>query len=239
MESRDRILDAAARVYAETGFRGATTRRIADEAGVNEITIFRQFGSKAALMDEVLRSRSGAAASPLPEEPRDPEAELTAWCAAHLERLRAVRSLIRKTMGELEERPLAGTCAVAPTSGAAQELKAYMCRMHAAGFVDWGECSTPQGAGARSEIAHAAGAMLMGALFADAMGRDFMPDMYPQPAERAPALYVRLFLCSIGARVPAGRTEARAAVAPESGRTRRARSAHPQRRSTPSSPKKR
>jgi len=51
MESRERILAAAARVYAEHGFRGATTRRIAEEAGVNEITIFRQFGSKAALID--------------------------------------------------------------------------------------------------------------------------------------------------------------------------------------------
>ena len=30
--------------------RGSTTRRIADEAGVNEITIFRQFGTKDALI---------------------------------------------------------------------------------------------------------------------------------------------------------------------------------------------
>ena len=46
MELRDRILEAAALVYAETGFRGATTRRIAERAGVNEITLFRHFGSK-------------------------------------------------------------------------------------------------------------------------------------------------------------------------------------------------
>lgn len=202
MEIRDRILDAAARVYAEAGFRGATTRRIADEAQVNEITIFRQFGSKAALIDEVLRSRGGEAlvVGPLPDVPGDPEAELTAWCSDHLEHLRAARAMIRKSMSEAEERPSAGPCVSAPSAGAAQELKRYMQRMHDVGLVDWGECRAPDQARPRSEIAHAAGAMLMAALFADAMGRDFMPEMFPQPPERAPALYVQLFLCAIGAR---------------------------------------
>ena len=239
MESRDRILDAAARVYAEAGFRGATTRRIAEEAHVNEITIFRQFGSKAALIDEVLRSRSALTAPgrALPEEPRDPEEELTAWCSAHLEHLRASRAMIRKTMSELEERPTAGPCATAPTAGAALELKRYMQRMQAAGFVDWGECRTSDETGARNEIAHAAGAMLMAALFADAMGRDFMPEMYPQPPERAPALYVRLFLCAIGARPPAGRSEARAATVPEAPSPAR-RDRTPQRRTTPPTKKR-
>ena len=45
MEIRDRILEAAKRVYAKHGFRGATTRLIAIEADVNEVTIFRTFGS--------------------------------------------------------------------------------------------------------------------------------------------------------------------------------------------------
>jgi AcrR family transcriptional regulator len=207
---RQKIIDAAARVYAECGFRGATTRRIAEEAGVNEVTIFRHFGSKAALIDEVLRSR-GALVAPvlaLPEVPADPEAELTAWCTDHLEHLRAGRAMIRKSMSELEERPAAGPCVTAPTAGAAQELKRYMQRMHDVGLVDWGECRAPDQLRPRSEIAHAAGAMLMAALFGDAMGRDVMPDMYPQPAEQAPAMYVRLFLCAIGAAEPAHRTTA-------------------------------
>ena len=54
-DHRHRILNAAARVYALHGWRGATTRRIADEAGVNEVTIFRQFGSKDALLDIAMR----------------------------------------------------------------------------------------------------------------------------------------------------------------------------------------
>jgi AcrR family transcriptional regulator len=223
MESRTKLLEAAARVYAESGFRGATTRRIAEEAGVNEVTIFRHFGSKAALIDEAVRSHtiSPTGEQPvLPQLPVDPERELTAWCAAHLAHLRSSRAFIRKTMGELEERPEAAPCAANPTMCAAAELKQYMIRLYAAGFVHRREGG--RGEGGRNELAHAAGAMLMGALFADAMGRDMMPDMYPQPADRAPALYVRLFLAAIGAADPA----APAKRSPNGGR-RGARRSHP------------
>ena len=195
MESRDRLIEAAARVYAATGFRGATTRRIAEEAGVNEVTIFRLFGSKAALIDAAVRRSSATApedAVLLPEEPADPEAELVAWCQAQLAQLRGRRGLIRKTMSEAEERPEVAPCAAAAPVSAAAELKRYMGRMFAAGLIEGPGCRD-----GRDEEAHAAGAMLMSALFGDAMGRDVMPDMYPQPAEGAAALYVRLFLRAI------------------------------------------
>ena len=52
MEIRAKILEAAARVYSQHGFRGATTRLIAQEADVNEVTLFRTFGSKEALIEE-------------------------------------------------------------------------------------------------------------------------------------------------------------------------------------------
>ena len=54
MDIRQRILDAAKRVYAVHGFRGATTRLIAIEADVNEVTLFRLFGSKAALFEALV-----------------------------------------------------------------------------------------------------------------------------------------------------------------------------------------
>jgi AcrR family transcriptional regulator len=49
-ETRERILGAAREVIAKKGKRGATTREIADVAGVNEATIFRHFGTKEALI---------------------------------------------------------------------------------------------------------------------------------------------------------------------------------------------
>ena len=38
--TRQRLLDAAARVFARSGLEGATTREIAREAKVNEVTLF-------------------------------------------------------------------------------------------------------------------------------------------------------------------------------------------------------
>ena len=197
MISKSKIVEAAARVYGEYGFRGATTRRIAEEAGVNEVTLFRHFGSKSALIDEVLRTHAAAPGrqSALPDVPVDPERELTDWATGHLTHMRASRSLIRKTMGDMEERPEMCGCIAEGPSGKARDLKAYLMRMCKVGFVTW---PMPR-AGGRNEDAHAAGAMLMGALFADAMGRDMMPEMYPHPPETAAAMYVRLFLTAIGA----------------------------------------
>src|SRR5512146_2092286 len=100
MISRERILEAAARVYAKHGFKGATTRLIATEAGVNEVTIFRTFGSKAALITEAVEAHAMRAIGPLPDIPADPQRELTAWCSAHLETLRENAPLIRMSMAE-------------------------------------------------------------------------------------------------------------------------------------------
>jgi AcrR family transcriptional regulator len=49
-ETRERILVAARDVIGRKGKRGATTREIADVAGVNEATLFRHFGTKEALL---------------------------------------------------------------------------------------------------------------------------------------------------------------------------------------------
>jgi AcrR family transcriptional regulator len=48
-ERRDGILDAATRCFAERGFGGTTTARVAAEAGINEALVFRHFGTKQAL----------------------------------------------------------------------------------------------------------------------------------------------------------------------------------------------
>jgi AcrR family transcriptional regulator len=54
MSTEQRILDAALKVFASEGYTGATTRRIAEEANVAEVTLFRKFQSKENLLREVL-----------------------------------------------------------------------------------------------------------------------------------------------------------------------------------------
>jgi AcrR family transcriptional regulator len=53
--TRQRILDAAQEVFSRDGFQGATTREIAREAGVNEVTIFRHFHTREELLHATLR----------------------------------------------------------------------------------------------------------------------------------------------------------------------------------------
>lgn len=48
-ERREKILDAARRVFLENGFAGARTRRIAEEAGITEALLYRYFPSKSAI----------------------------------------------------------------------------------------------------------------------------------------------------------------------------------------------
>lgn len=54
------ILDAAERVFADSGFHGATTRAIAEGAGANPALIHYHFGSKEALYEAVFARRSDA-----------------------------------------------------------------------------------------------------------------------------------------------------------------------------------
>ena len=55
-DTEQRILDAALKVFASEGYTGATTRRIAEEANVAEVTLFRKFKSKENLLKEVLNN---------------------------------------------------------------------------------------------------------------------------------------------------------------------------------------
>ncbi|RYF48013.1 MAG: TetR/AcrR family transcriptional regulator [Cytophagaceae bacterium] len=56
VSARDRLLAAAKLVFARDGLQGATTRAIAQEAGVNEVTLFRHFQNKERLIGEVMES---------------------------------------------------------------------------------------------------------------------------------------------------------------------------------------
>lgn len=52
--TRLRLLEGAAEVFARKGLHGATTREIAQAAGVNEVTLFRLFQNKQRLLAAVI-----------------------------------------------------------------------------------------------------------------------------------------------------------------------------------------
>lgn len=191
MTVRDELLAAAARVYAEAGYRGATTRRIALAAGVNEITLFRHFGSKDALLREALTRNEDSPGAELPEDPKDPLTELLAWAGSHITDMRGRQALIRTCMGEFAEHP---GLFVPENSGpvrAARALAQYLRRLRQRGL-------------AQAEFEpRAAAALLIGTLFADAMGRDMMPDLYANEPDQALREYVTLFLRGIGVNLKA------------------------------------
>ncbi len=57
-DTRDRILKAAAEIMSTRGYARATTRAIAEAAGVNEVTLFRHFGNKRNLLSEMIHKHS-------------------------------------------------------------------------------------------------------------------------------------------------------------------------------------
>lgn len=54
-DTDDRIMSTFLRLVAERGIDATTTRILAEEAGVNEVTIFRHFGDKESLARAVFR----------------------------------------------------------------------------------------------------------------------------------------------------------------------------------------
>lgn len=106
--TRTRLLEAAARVFARSGLAGATTKAIADEAGVNEVTLFRHFQTKDRLLAAVVGQNFGADSpaglSTPPPSTSDLRHDLLA-IAAHYEGLLVENlPLVRTMLGEIHHR---------------------------------------------------------------------------------------------------------------------------------------
>ena len=186
MVSRERILEAAARVYAKHGFKGATTRLIAQEADVNEVTLFRTFGSKGALLEAVLMQHVAAQEpASLPDDPRDPPRELQRFVEGTLAKIGEMRPILIHTMGEIEDRPEAHAFACRGRHQVHDTITTYIRHLRDKGWADAGV-----------DIG-AAAVMLTGVVISDVMGREIVPDAYP-PREEVAERYTALFLRAIG-----------------------------------------
>lgn len=64
-ETRERLLDAAARVFELKGYGGATVAQIAKEAGVSSGAIYAHYSTKAELLVDALRAHKERATAAL------------------------------------------------------------------------------------------------------------------------------------------------------------------------------
>lgn len=106
--TRQRLIDAALHVCSERGLHAATTREIADVAGVNEVTLFRHFGNKekliAALFEQVLATLSESLDDTETDE-QDLERNLSRYAQRHNELLTTNEAFIRTIIGESKRHP--------------------------------------------------------------------------------------------------------------------------------------
>lgn len=84
-ETKTRLIDAAARLFEQSGFERATVSQIAKEAGVSSGAIYAHYDSKAELLIDALRSHGERATSSLfPPGSRLDIAEVLRTLAARL-----------------------------------------------------------------------------------------------------------------------------------------------------------
>ncbi|HXE58052.1 MAG TPA: TetR/AcrR family transcriptional regulator [Gemmatimonadales bacterium] len=190
MDMREQLLKAAVRVYAEFGYHGTTTRRIAEAAGVNEVTLFRHFGTKEALIKAALQE-AGRLGRPEPlPEPTDPATELHAFARSCFEQFYRHRNLIRRVMGDLVENPGIAPAICAEPGDVHCQLAGYFARLKERGM-------------ARGDVPpEAAAGILIGAILSHALWRDHLPQE-PPPPETVLRHYVDLVLAAVMATPPA------------------------------------
>lgn len=100
-ERRTQIIEVAIDLFANKGFKGATTREIACAADISEAIIFRHFATKEDLYDAIIahtlekRFRVWEQEEGLLETPSDLEASLRTFAHAYIRRNRQDPTFIR------------------------------------------------------------------------------------------------------------------------------------------------
>jgi AcrR family transcriptional regulator len=184
-QTRERILIAARDVIGRKGKRGATTREIADVAGVNEATLFRHFGTKEALLVACAQHFCGfeELAGVAGQLTGDLANDLLALGRVMLTRFESLQDMIRWSLVETEyEKDIFAETAWRPQLAIMAVMTVFMQRR-----IDAGELR-----GDAQRLAM----VFLGLVFMHALGRKKFPDspLHRGDPEDALCYYVDVFL---------------------------------------------
>lgn len=176
MSTRQALIDATLVLLGEHGYRGTTTRGIAEQAGVSEVTVFRHFGSKADLVAVALEHASRPFRDAIQSPTDDLHADVAAVAAGYASFVDAWPALIDRVLPEIAGESEIATEARSTIAGNVAATVALVDHHRAAGrLVD-----VPT-----SELVRA----LVGPLMARAALRHLLP---PEPLD--PLAYATRFL---------------------------------------------
>jgi AcrR family transcriptional regulator len=103
--THEKLLRAAIDTISDLGIDGATGKRIAERAGVAELTLFRLFGSKAALIEAALQGESAVLQKSTTEYTGQLEDDLLRLVTAYIELARQQGRMLIVTYAEALRRP--------------------------------------------------------------------------------------------------------------------------------------
>ena len=108
--TKTRLIEAALDLFAERGVTDTTTKAVADRAQVNEVTLFRHFGSKHGLLlavmeDSAVFAQLGKALLEQADSKASVAQVLNDYAQVSLEALEQVPELVRSVVGEAGQYP--------------------------------------------------------------------------------------------------------------------------------------
>lgn len=134
--TRQRLIQSALQLFITQGISGTTTRQIAEAAEVNEVTLFRHFGSKHGLLLGVLEESTafqslGQALNRQNQSAASTEQAFQEYASYCLHALEQVPDLIRSLVGEANQYPADNRLALGKrmteiTQYMAQYLESFM-----------------------------------------------------------------------------------------------------------------
>ena len=135
--TRQRIISAAMQLFGQAGYSQASTRAIAEAAGVNEVTLFRHFGNKKNLLMACIEAHNAAGFSATFETQLTGDYAQDILCMARLQIEDTVANLdiLRLLLCESRNVPELREAMLAGSRGNLARLSRYFLRQIEAGVI--------------------------------------------------------------------------------------------------------